>query len=595
MNNKLIEQAAKSELIDSLIDAGIFSSYISDNDKEPSWDGFIYIHNNKNLKKENIVGRIPIQLKGHEDSNLNKIEVTFYVERVDLQNYLKDNGIILFVVYINKNNHRNRKVYFETLTPVKLNLKLSSTKKTKKVPIKLKVFPSDPNMQELILRNFLTDSKKQISHIHNDNIINIDLNNLNNKTLSVFTHVPKDVQKNVHSFVKILNSTEVYFYVNDDNKNLIPTNIFTSSEFKFGVISYPEDCPVSINGKIYYKSVEVSFFNKEKVIKIGESFKIITVEGDSQIRLKFQLSSSLKHSIADLSFIIDILKNENTFFVRGDEFNFSVHNYNLVELENKLYDLNRIDLLFSTLNIVDDLDLAQISDIDSFQLEVLIKGIVDKENVNISFDSQSLQSVVCFEICNLKIQLIAIKNTDGTYFIQDFFTPGLVASQERKVGEGERIVSPFTLLDKDDYITISNINYEVILNSYKNLGEYDYIYQLATMDMLKMLLAYDIKPNQKLYDLIKELSIWILKKSNENIPSEVVLLNHLQIIKRERDFDDDEKMQLVELADNTELHIKLGANILLGDTIRSRSYFNKLDEQTQNLFKAYPIYKFYQE
>ena len=35
---------------------------INDGDKEHTWDGFVYVHNNKNYKKKNI-GKVPVEEK----------------------------------------------------------------------------------------------------------------------------------------------------------------------------------------------------------------------------------------------------------------------------------------------------------------------------------------------------------------------------------------------------------------------------------------------------------------------------------------------------------------------------------------------------
>ena len=41
-------------------------------DKEPSWDGFVYLYKNKNHSKCNIEKRLPVQVKGTEQEDLSK-------------------------------------------------------------------------------------------------------------------------------------------------------------------------------------------------------------------------------------------------------------------------------------------------------------------------------------------------------------------------------------------------------------------------------------------------------------------------------------------------------------------------------------------
>ena len=155
--------------------------------------------------------------------------------------------------------------------------------------------------------------------------------------------------------------------------------------------------------------------------------------------------------------------------------------------------------------------------------------------------------------------------------------------------------SIFSILEKDDYINVSNINQEIILDSYRRLSNFDHIYQIAVLDMLKMLLAYDNKPSKELFSLIKDISDWIFEESKDNIPIEIKLLNRLQIIKRERDFNEGEKAQLVQLNENSDVECKLAANILLGYKDAARIYFNKLSKERQEIFKSFPIYRFYKD
>lgn len=41
--------------------------YLNDNDKEPSWDGMIYLYDKDGYKAEDILCRVPVQVKGKND------------------------------------------------------------------------------------------------------------------------------------------------------------------------------------------------------------------------------------------------------------------------------------------------------------------------------------------------------------------------------------------------------------------------------------------------------------------------------------------------------------------------------------------------
>ena len=61
--------------------------FINDNDKEPSWDGFVYTYKNQSLKVEDIEYRVPVQVKGKNDERLLKKQTIQYpVEYKHLRN-----------------------------------------------------------------------------------------------------------------------------------------------------------------------------------------------------------------------------------------------------------------------------------------------------------------------------------------------------------------------------------------------------------------------------------------------------------------------------------------------------------------------------
>lgn len=93
-DSKKIELAAVNCITDAFFKSKRLTPYIPINDKEPVWDGHIYIkHGNNGFS------RIPTQVKGKSVKKLPK-KTTFSVKIVNLENYKRDGGVIYFVVYI---------------------------------------------------------------------------------------------------------------------------------------------------------------------------------------------------------------------------------------------------------------------------------------------------------------------------------------------------------------------------------------------------------------------------------------------------------------------------------------------------------------
>ena len=144
LNNKTIETLSVSAVKNSIITSELLEPFISDNDKESSWDGNVYIYKDKSKKKESLQGRMPVQVKGKESNVLSESEISYSMKIVDLRNYLNDGGCVLFVVYID-NKGESTKIYYNELTPIKLRKILKEKKKKKSKTIHLKEFPNNSN------------------------------------------------------------------------------------------------------------------------------------------------------------------------------------------------------------------------------------------------------------------------------------------------------------------------------------------------------------------------------------------------------------------------------------------------------------------
>lgn len=95
-----IEKLATSAITNCIAGTDYLSPWISEGDREPSWDGFIYAYSNRNKKKKNLTGRAAVQVKGKLVKNVKKKSIRYPVSIVDLENYRNDGGTIFFVVGI---------------------------------------------------------------------------------------------------------------------------------------------------------------------------------------------------------------------------------------------------------------------------------------------------------------------------------------------------------------------------------------------------------------------------------------------------------------------------------------------------------------
>ena len=245
LNNKTIETLSVSAVKNSIITSELLEPFISDNDKEPSWDGNVYIYKDKSKKKESLQGRMPVQVKGKESNVLSESEISYSMKIVDLRNYLNDGGCVLFVVYID-NKGESTKIYYNELTPIKLRKILKEKKKKKSKTIHLKEFPNNSNEKATIFLNCLQNCKKQVSFNEQEllNLEDLQKSDVLEEIVIPFSGV------GYNDALEALISNENYIYAKIKNSSflhpidIIPKNLQTSKVI---------DIEITINDKIFYK------------------------------------------------------------------------------------------------------------------------------------------------------------------------------------------------------------------------------------------------------------------------------------------------------------------------------------------------------
>ena len=103
-NNSRIEQFAITELKRKLLQVKNIDPYISEGDREPFFDGHIYVYKSNDIKNENYLDRIPIQIKGRTVSSVSKTKIKFGISDEQINAYLSSEGIMFFVVQFERNN-----------------------------------------------------------------------------------------------------------------------------------------------------------------------------------------------------------------------------------------------------------------------------------------------------------------------------------------------------------------------------------------------------------------------------------------------------------------------------------------------------------
>ena len=77
LDRKAIETISVSAVRNSIVTSPFLDQFIADNDKEPSWDGNVYIYEDTSKKKNKLKGRLPVQVKGKICADFSADEISY--------------------------------------------------------------------------------------------------------------------------------------------------------------------------------------------------------------------------------------------------------------------------------------------------------------------------------------------------------------------------------------------------------------------------------------------------------------------------------------------------------------------------------------
>lgn len=165
MEKTIVELRAINKLEDVLTRTERIEPRISSADKIPSWDGELIIYKSKLINKNNIMGNIRVQVKGHFQEDIDKDCIKHPVYKSDLLNYQIDGGCIFFVV--NMKNMDEFSIYYNAFLPYDLKLLLEKFPEGQdSMSIEFMKYPKDNIELEIkIFRSFIHNKTKQVGTV----------------------------------------------------------------------------------------------------------------------------------------------------------------------------------------------------------------------------------------------------------------------------------------------------------------------------------------------------------------------------------------------------------------------------------------------
>ena len=589
MNSKQIEETAVHIVGLYFSNAHTISPYISSNDKEPCWDGNLYIYSNEPMKNSTLYGRVPVQIKGKFfKDKVCKNDITYSVSLVDLKNYMRDGGIIYFVVGIWENFY---KIYYAKLTPLKLKTYIKHCKR-ESASIKLTELKEYSFDIDCEIRDFYDNCKVQTGNTDNTVDIKDILSSKKAVNLTFFASALKNNEQCKIS--EYLAKHPVYLYAETtdgfNNKVLRPVGDEDLS------LNFKESIPaeVKVGDKVYYNEIQRTCKqNGNILIYIGRSLRMeISSDGNVNRNINFKLNETeLSSWIKEAEFIFKIAEtkcfeiDKVCFKLNGSE-----ENKYIDWCRNRLRFAKKIQSVLSALHVNKELVIKEFSQDEINTINILYKALCEQDEISIN---ESLPPIFTVSLSNLCLALFASKTPTGKYRIYSYKdVTGDISYTDSNTNVPAK-TSIYSWFQTDGFKIVSNIDYDDILPSYKKVYiENHNVTQRANNDMLMMILAYDENHDDKLLKSSKDLCEWLIS-INEKDEVNTYFLNLMQIIKRKRDLTNEERKEIMIKFDLCNSMEKLACCLLLDNNEMANHYFNQLNDSEKEFFTTLPIYHFF--
>lgn len=591
-----IETLATSKITESISLTDNLVPYLTEGDKGPSWDGYILIYRDKKKTKDGL-GRVQVQIKGRVCGKC-KDTMTYSVSTKDLNNYLDNGGVIFFVVYMSSQGDQTE-IYYCELLPVKIRMLLKDKGNQKNRTIYLHPFPKESHKKENLFFSFFDNSVKQASFARAKlpSLEEIDeAGNLESVCIAPigcdidFTDLQKTlVENDVYCYAKIKGASVL------QPIEMIPQSMHTS-EFIYA--------PIRIGERQFYEGFTRIRTKGDLIIKIGTGIQINNI-GKGKPRIHYQEPEALCDIVKDLDFIICFSTNR-MFTIEGTQQQVTITDDGIdvlhIEYAKKLLEkYQKIEKAFKKLKMDTGIKINSLTQEDKNNIIGLVRSFVDEKPF--VDKKQKIPAFAKMVVDNQEVVVAFRKEKEkDTYTILDFFDTTL--NVQTKIERKKYSISQFSVLSKEDLLKAKNLNLDKVLDSYKVQTSPEVMFTYTNQMVLTLIAAYDLSNGVRTdllgaaKELAERLKGWLKESVNQDTSEkEIVELNILQILKRERNLNKNECKRLCEMAESTQCseEVKVGAYLLMGNQAGAEAHFERLSEEAKKEFMLYPIFKFWEE
>ena len=589
-DSKAIEDKAVFEVIRFFEDSKTVATFVSNNDKEPFFDGHLYLYRNGKRDNSHYIGRIAVQVKGKDLGEFNDGVFSYPIEMIDLNAYLRV-GIAYFVV---QEVRRKKRLYYKLLTPIELRKIITEKSGQNYVSVRLKrATDRDVKKVEIELIEFERNCRKQVSFADSKPLKfeELEMNGIHSFSFDVIGNSKKE------PFYFTITKKPVFIYANINDKIQAPIGSGPAN------ITLKRDVtePVTIRGKVFFSHYLSTIEKGVLTINVADCLMLSFPPNELKkvVTANFKLGAKmLKDAIREAEFLLALQKEREVTICKVTiSLPFPEEHPMMEGLDKQLKAWYALDNTLVKLGCNKDMDLSLIEKSNETTIDILVDMIGKGRSHSLNNVSLGLNYVL---LANLNIWLFISKTPDGKHHIKSFFDKSLDIKASYQYPDGIFEESFFSWFDKKKLLECDNFPYDDVISSYENLKAVNpHAYERENLFLLELISAYDEIENgekkDRMYAAAMKISQWLIDNDKAEYKIQN-LLNRYQLLKRYPGLTDDDKKDLRSLLldNNNNLEVSYAISLLLDDKLSYEYYWEKMNKELQEAYKKkMPIMKFH--
>ncbi|MCA1047793.1 DUF4365 domain-containing protein [Bacillus toyonensis] len=556
-------------------------------DKGISFDGDIEVFKDHSESVGSLIGKVPVQVKGTEVKEFTDGIRTFSIGLDHYQNYYTSQGVLFFVVEIKRNG--DSKIFYKQLLPTEINevlKKYGEEQGQKQRRIELRSL-SETDLTS-VCSKFLAESKKQSiiliekspfsrEDYHSFELTSLTYNPMREPTRNIFEH--DFTMYGIHGELSV------------------PLN-----QGRINAISLEIEEKITIDGCIYELQIKVTEELKKFILLIEDSLEISIEKVGKNFNFKIIKLCSLASQLKVLPLLLNMFSGK-TISLEELGLDFEIGKItNRSKIHKAIMDLHTTFLtlkeIYEKLEINEETEFGdEGKNVNQFvdQINAFNKMILEGDISNFKIENPNEAKFVVFSIGDIKI--ILFYNPTSIPKLTNAFSEQIVNGQTHVVIDNSiSYYTPYILLNASGLAYGENVKIEVIKESFNRINPYENpeLANLTNHFCLLCITAFDLTENIEWLHLADYL---FSKFTGENLTEEIVFINRLQIkirIEGVISKEDFKQLYTIKKQNAENIEMQFCTSVLLGSAYESKIIFEEFENEDQERYRDFPIYKLYE-